>query len=275
MESQDEATQLTQQVLDPRRIGRDNSGLDENDSSDIIVLLMASSPAAARIVEQTAQTRDYHVLYHPMHSYVSDIEEQETIIIGENGTQQHKAQNSGHRSADLALRFSSIDRLHHKFSGFLFGRNASMVDIVFGQDAGKRISNQHFRIYLNAEGLVMLEDLSTNGTRVDSAFLKSKDPRAEKTRVLTTNSEIIIANSANDHEMIRFLVRIPPRSSQAQVRNYEENKRAFMSECFVGQERDKVLRRQQQPYQTLMRWNGGNDYTIMGKSYYFTRTSCD
>ncbi|KAL5372642.1 hypothetical protein DPSP01_013350 [Paraphaeosphaeria sporulosa] len=263
MASQYEDTQPTQQVLDPRRVGEDNSGVGDHDSSDIILLLIAGSPAATRIVEQTALTRSYHVLFHDMESYVTNIEEQETIIIGEDGTPRGKT--SVQRPADLALRFSSISHLKQKFSGFVFGRNANLVDIVFGQDTGKRISNQHFRIYLNAEGLAMIEDLSTNGTRVDNTVLKSKDHRAEKTRVLTSNSEIIIANSANDNEMIRFHVRIPPRSSQAQIWNYEENKRNFMSECFQGKERDKVLRRQQQPYQTLMRWNGGHNYTIMGE----------
>lgn len=263
MASQYDDTQPTQQVLDPRRVGEDNSGMGDHDSSDIILLLIAGSPAATRIVEQTALTRDYHVLFHDMESYVTNIEEQETIIIGDDGTP--RAKTSVQRPADLALRFSSTSHLKHKFAGFVFGRNANLVDIVFGQDSGKRISNQHFRIYLNAEGLVMIEDLSTNGTRVDNTFLKSKDHRAEKTRVLTSNSEIIIANSANDKEMIRFHVRIPPRSSQAQIWNYEENKRNFMIECFQGQERDKVLRRQKQPCQTLMRWNGGNNYTIMGE----------
>ncbi|KAL5393805.1 hypothetical protein PMIN06_006788 [Paraphaeosphaeria minitans] len=263
MTSQYEDTQPTQQVLDPRRVGEDNSGVGDYDSSDIILLLIAGSPAATKVVEQTALARDYHVLFHDMESYVSNIEEQETIIIGDDGTPRGKM--SVQPPADLALRFSSISHLKQKFSGFVFGRNAHMVDIVFGQDSGKRISNQHFRIYLNAEGLVMIEDLSTNGTRVDNTFLKSKDHRAEKTRVLTSNSEIIIASSANDNEMIRFHVRIPPRSSQAQIWNYEENKRNFMSECFQGKERDKVLRRQQQPYQNLMRWNGGHNYTIMGE----------
>ena len=251
-------------MLDPRRLGRDNSGLDDNDSADIMLLLVAGSPAATRIVEQTAMTSEYHVLFHEMGSYVSNIEEQETIIIGDDGTCPISQQAFVQKPADIALRFSSLRHLKQKFSGFVFGRNASLVDIVFGQDAGKRISNQHFRIYLNMDGLVMLEDLSTNGTRVDNTVLKSKDPRCEKTRVLTTNTEIIIANSAHDSEMIRFHVLIPPRSSPAQVRQFEENKQAFMSECFTGHERERVMRLQQQPFHALTRWNGGNDYTIMG-----------
>ena len=270
MSSQDEPTQPTQRMLDPRRLGRDNSGLDDGDSADIMLLLVAGSAAATRIVEQTALTREYHVLFHEIGSYVSDIEEQETIIIGEEGTYPTSQHTSVQKPADIALRFSSLTHLKQKYSGFVFGRNASLVDIVFGQDSGKRISNQHFRIYLNPEGLIMLEDLSTNGTRVDNLVLKSKDPRCEKTSVLTTNTEIISANSANDHEMIRFHVRIPPRSSQMQVRKHEDNKRAFMSECFTGQDRAKVMRVQQQPFQTLMRWNGGNDYTIMGMYMPFT-----
>ena len=159
MASQDEPTQPTQRMLDPRRLGRDNSGLDDNDSADIMLLLVAGSPAATRIVEQTALTRDYHVLFHEMGSYTPNIEEQETIIIGEDGSCPMSPQTFVQKPADLALRFSSLDNLKQKYLGFVFGRNAAMVDIVFGQDSGKRISNQHFRIYLNTEGLVMLEDM--------------------------------------------------------------------------------------------------------------------
>ncbi|KAF1969929.1 kinase-like protein [Bimuria novae-zelandiae CBS 107.79] len=266
MASQGEATQPTQRVLDPRRLGRDNSGLNEEDSSDIMLILVAGSPAATKIVEQMAETRDYHVLFHDMDEYVSNIEEQDTIILREDGTNPVSLPTNAQRPADLALRFSSRRYLVQMDFGWVFGRNATMSDIVFGQDSLKRISNQHFRIFLNAEGLTMIEDLSTNGTRVDNIFLRSKDPRFEKTRVLTANTDIIIANSANDHEMIRFHVRIPQRSTQAQIRNYEENKRAFMSECFSGQELEKIKKlQQQQPLPSLTRWNGGPDYTIMGE----------
>ncbi|KAJ4287345.1 Protein kinase protein rad53 [Kalmusia sp. IMI 367209] len=259
----DSSQNATQPVLDPRRLGRDNSGLDDDESTDIMVILVAGSPAATRIVEQTALTRDYHVLFHDSISS-HDIEEQETIIIGEGGTIPDSTRSHVQRPADIALRFSSINHLKQKYSGFVFGRNAAMSDVVFGQDTSKRISNQHFRIYLNSEGLIMLEDLSTNGTRVDNIILKSKDPKCPKSRVLVTNTEIIIAN-VNDNEMIRFIVRQPPRGPREQIDRFEQNRQIFMSQCLRGEEREKVLRLQQQPYRQAMKWNGGIDYTIMGE----------
>lgn len=258
----EESQNATQPVLDPRRLGQDNSGLNDDESADIMLILVAGSPAATRIVEQTASTRDYHVLYHDtMNSY--NIEEEETIIIGDTDTYPHTQPNV-QRSADIALRFSSIKHLKQKYSGFVFGRNATLSDIVFFQDSGKRISNQHFRIYLNSEGLIMLEDLSTNGTRVDNIILKSKDPKCSKSRILTPNTEIVIANVV-DAEVIRFIVRQPPRGPREQLDRYEQNRQNFMSQCLRGEEREKVLRQQQQPFRPAMKWNGGNDYTIMGK----------
>ena len=42
----------------------------------------------------------------------------------------------------------------------------NLSDIVFGQDSGRRISNQHFRIFLEIDMVLMLQDMSTNGTVV-------------------------------------------------------------------------------------------------------------
>lgn len=221
--------QATQQVLDPRRIGRNNSGLNDGDIADVLVILHPATETAIRIVEQAAEDRPEHVLFRnsldSMSGSMADIEEQETIIINANG---ERLGHSSRVGADLVLRMSSVRRLKFKQLGFIFGRNPNSADIVFGQDSGKRISNQHFRIYLNTDGILMIEDMSTNGTIVDDGLLKCKDPRFHKIRMLNSGSIICIQN-ANDAEMIKFIVRIPSRVSYKE--RFHENLRNFITEC--------------------------------------------
>jgi len=216
----------TQQVLDPRRVGRNNSGLSERDISDVIVILHPGSPSAIKIVANMVETRSHHILqrnsYDSYNDEFSDIEEQETIIINRSDNQSANMSRSG---ADLALRLSSVGLLKNPSSGFIFGRNAGSSDIVFGQDAGKRVSNQHFRIYLNSDAIPMIEDMSTNGTAVDDVLLKSRDPRYSKVRMLSTTTSIITIPTGNDGESIRFFVRIPSRSNYQE--RYDKNVREF------------------------------------------------
>lgn len=216
-------------MLDPRRLGRNNSGLNDGDIADVLVILHPATPTAIRIVEQAAQQRPEHVLFRntldSMSGSLTDIEEQETIIINASGERLGHSSRAG---ADLALRMSSARRLRFKELGFVFGRNPQSADIIFGQDSGKRISNQHFRIYLNTDGILMIEDMSTNGTIVDDALLKCKDPRFHKIRMLSSGSIICIQNS-NDAEMIKFIVRIPSRVSYFD--RFTENLRNFITEC--------------------------------------------
>ena len=137
-------------------------------------------------------------------------------------------------------------------------------DIVFAQDLGRRISNQHFRIFFNENGLTMLADVSTNGTLVDNVLLKGKDPKFNSARMIVAGTMITISN-ANDPETIRFTVRIPPRGGDAVL--YEEKKRMFISECASGVDKKRALQKfQQQPYRPTMRWDGGNIYNIIGNS---------
>jgi hypothetical protein len=234
----DDATQpATQQILDPRRVGQNNSGLNQKDAADILAILHPASPGAIRIVEGAAEDRRHHVLFrNPYDSYgdeFTDIEEQETIIIDRPEVRIAAASRAG---ADLALRMSSP--LITPSLGFVFGRNTAVADIVIGQDSGKRISNQHFRIYLNSDGILMLEDMSTNGTLVDEIVLRHKDPRFNTVRMLGPGSIICIHNSA-DAEMIKFVVRIPSRVSHAE--RYEQNLREFMARCAPDGEQIKGM----------------------------------
>ncbi|EUC30941.1 hypothetical protein COCCADRAFT_102510 [Bipolaris zeicola 26-R-13] len=256
----------TQQVLDPRRLGRNNSGLNDCDISDVLVILHPATPTAIKIVEHAAQHRPEHVLFRnsvdSMGESISDAEEQETFIINPHPDQSGRSSRAG---ADLALRLSSANKLKFKQLGFIFGRNHQSADIIFGQDSGKRISNQHFRIYINMDGLLMLEDMSTNGTIVDEALLKCKDARFSKIRMLSSGSIICIQNS-NDAEMIKFIVRIPSRVSH--LERFRENLRNFITECTpdFGEEKSKVVQRVAKQYGgPSMKWDGGKYYNIIGQ----------
>jgi len=250
-----ELTQPTQQVLDPRRLGKSSSGLSDNDTADVLLFLSGATPAAIRIAQNTADNAPHHVMYtDATGSYYGpsqDIEEQETIIIDKNGKRQ------GRGTPEIALRLSNASRLKSKSLMFVFGRNASMSDIVLGTDSGRRISNQHFRIFINSEGLTMLEDMSTNGTIVDTNHLRGKDSRFDKCRMLVQGSDITVASSSDD--IIRFHVRFPARSSYVQIERFEENLQAFMAECTAADDTKR-----QRPFRAHSKWNGGEKYTIIG-----------
>jgi hypothetical protein len=245
----------TQQVFDVRRIGQNNSGLNDGDISDVICILHPATPTAINVVEQAANTRPQHVLFRTsldsLNGTFEDIEEQETFIIG-NG--DRAGRNSG-AGADLALRTSSAKTLQYKHLGFIFGRNVNSCDIVFSQDASKRISNQHFRIYPNEEGILMIEDMSTNGTIVDDVLLRCKDPRFNNARMLSSGSIICIQN-ANDTEMMRWVVRIPSRRvNNAEL--FHDNLRGFIDFCRPGGNSDNAVKRVTKPYVgPMMKWDG-------------------
>lgn len=124
------------------------------------------------------------------------------------------------------LRLSSA--LKDPGQGFTFGRNRERCDICFTADPGRRLSNIHFRIYVNEYGSVLLEDQSTNGTVVDNKLLRRRgEPHADERpftrRTLESGSTIKIVMHENKWDLI-FLVRIPRREGEyedAYMRNVE------------------------------------------------------
>jgi serine/threonine protein kinase len=253
----------TQQVLDPRRLGRNNSGLNDGDIADVLAILHPATPTAIKIVEDAAEFRPEHVLFRnaldSMSGSLTDIEEQETIVVNGSGARLGHSSRAG---ADLALRMTSVQSLRHKELGFVFGRNPNSADIIFGQDSGKRISNQHFRIYLNANGILMIEDMSTNGTIVDDQLLKCKDKRFNKIRMLGSGSIICIQN-AIDTEIIKFIVRVPSRVTH--MERFRENLRNFIADCTPVEEKANVIQRINKQYMgPPMKWDGGVKYSIIG-----------
>ncbi|MCJ1423967.1 hypothetical protein MMC29_001854 [Sticta canariensis] len=78
----------------------------------------------------------------------------------------HDAFESEGRAIDIALRLSS--KLNDPCLGFTFGRGQLRSDIIIGAQDDVKISNRHFRIYVNVSGILVIEDSSTHGTSVDS-----------------------------------------------------------------------------------------------------------
>ncbi|KAF3001902.1 hypothetical protein E8E13_006215 [Curvularia kusanoi] len=256
----------TQQVLDPRRLGRNNSGLSDVDVTDVIAILHPATPSAIKIVENAADRCPQHVLFRnalnpdSMNVTFTDIEEQETIIINDHGERLGQSSRTG---ADLALRISSGPTLRYKSHGFIFGRNPNSSDIVFGQDSGKRISNQHFRVYLNLDGILMIEDLSTNGTIVDDVLLKGKDSRFPKVRMMSSGS-IVCIQGHNETEMTKFVVRVPSRGPHKE--RFDQKLRDFIADCAEGEDKISVKQRigNNLGGGSTMKWDGGAKYNIVG-----------
>ncbi|KAI9694403.1 MAG: hypothetical protein M1822_000019 [Bathelium mastoideum] len=282
---EDEATQpSTQAVSDPRRAGHNASGLSEADAADILCILHPCSPAAFAIVTETHKHSPQHVLQSKSHaspeqSRLEDPSEQETFILD-----SHSA------TFDLALRLSSITV--RPAMGFTFGRNPTVNDIVLHIDSMRRISNIHFRIYINDSGVIMVQDMSTNGTLVDDVLLKQRGSEKEMTRMLQANSIIQIL-SPKPEDCIKFVVRLPVRDTHSHI--FTENFRAFLARAkLAGQYREaqgtdrqatadthgkrKQITNERVALQAVssikpaipslshgMKWNGGDVYNVVSK----------
>lgn len=273
-------TQATQsQAADPRRMGRNNSGLADEDIADLLCILHPCTPAAFRVVAHTYNRSPQNVLqghnYEKYNDGVSQsvLEEQETFIL------QTSPSAGAAQDLDLALRFSA--NVVRPYMGFVFGRSVQYCDIVLDTDTVKRISNVHFRIYANNSGVLMLEDVSTNGTMVDDVVLRAKS--GSRTRMLTGGSIIQIVSPKPD-ELIKFIVRIPNRDGV--VDDYQMNldrmlKRMAIAEAeahasggtvAIKNTRPPAVSNQTQHHKVPlsmnrygMHWAGGERYNVVGQ----------
>jgi len=120
-------------------------------------------------------------------------------------------------SWNIILRLSTTLKDHN--GSFYFGRNKQRCDFVISER--KRISNVHFKIFVNEDGMLMLEDLSINGTMVDGSLLCSKDKEDGKNiHILHHCSIIAVAMTPPDVDY-RFIVRIPQRDRESE-KMYQE-----------------------------------------------------
>ncbi|KAF1950553.1 kinase-like protein [Byssothecium circinans] len=267
IKTEDEAMQsATQQDFDPRQRRRNASDLNDEDMADVLAILHPASPNAIKILEHTVEACPEYVLFRrSFDSCSSHMEEQGTIIIGQN---DGRFVQGSHTSADLVLRMSAAKKLKFPNRGFVFGRYRDRSDIVFYPDSEILYSRQHFRIYLNSDAILMIEDISTNGTLVDDHLLKNRNPRLPKVRMLNSGSIITLA-TPGDAEAIKFVVRIPSRDSH--MDRFQKNIRKFLTECATGEERamseEKAMisqRRGKRHGGPTMKWDGGARYNIIG-----------
>ena len=154
--------------------------------------------------------------------------------------------------------------------GFTFGRSGTHSDIVLVEDSKERqLSNVHFRIFLNNDGILMLQDVSTNGTLIDRIHLKcgkSKKvaPLVGDTRMIHQNAMITVV--ARNETEIKFMVRSPPRGDHLQ--SYIDNAQQWIAKC-TGQAhvpgRSGFLAASSMSENTYgMHWNGGSEYNVTG-----------
>ena len=229
----------TQPFMDPRRVGKGQT-LSEKEECDVLCILHPSSPAAYEAVKNVARTTPQHILQNEGLSFLLDesiVEndgptmpndksvgpENQSPADTDNEDSQPDVARSGRSMYDIALRFSS--RLRDPCMGFTFGRNESRCDILL-EDNRKiwpsKLSNVHFRIYLNQGGILMLEDTSSNGTFVDGTqlwgikartknpLLQPDDANLQQRRMLSSGS-IITFPDRESQATYRFLVTIPSR----------------------------------------------------------------
>ncbi|PWY89113.1 kinase-like protein [Aspergillus heteromorphus CBS 117.55] len=241
-----EATQeSTQPCTDPRRMGRNNSGLHDDDMTDIICILHPNSPAAHDAVAATARVAPQHILQKDELEY----EWSDTAAL------------------DFALRLSS--QVRSASGGFCFGRHVARCDLI-APDNSKRISNQHFRIHLTHDGILMLEDTSTNGTVVDNCALRKI--LQNNSRMLVNGSVIQVPNGDQPSEEVRFIVRLPSREGFAMqytenmLRYFEQIEKQRTGEAQAKLRANAAANLQlPQPNTFGMHWTGGSTYNVTGQ----------
>ena len=228
--------QATQAATQP--VGRKeffNSTLSEQDESDIICILLPTSPAAHEAVELTAQAAPQHILQNHSISHIYEREDEEMTTTysqqGDNSDEEElhtqlpgQNQSSWDGPAkDIALRFSS--KVHNLSLGFTFGRNPAKCDLLLSNNDNTLISNRHFRIFVKNNGIVMIEDTSTNGTIYEDLVLRhpkghpGPNPSAQHT--LCNGETIELPLEKQRGQSIRFSVKTPQRSELGAEKYYQ------------------------------------------------------
>ncbi|KAM0743157.1 hypothetical protein ACQRIT_003334 [Beauveria bassiana] len=212
MDGEEPTQAATQQIVDPRRVGQQNTGFTDDEISDIVCVLYPHSASARQEVQRLVADGSPFIIGRDAADGVEpnyELEDRASQFESHN----HSASGAGGGGAHaIILRLSTVPK--NPAAGFAFGRNPGRCDVVFANDPLRRVSNIHFRIYVNEFGNVMIEDQSTNGTFVDSKLLSAKvkqgAPQQPSRWVLSSGSVINIFL----HDEVRdltFRVRIPRR----------------------------------------------------------------
>lgn len=236
----------TQPVDDPRRFGKNLSNVSEHDATDVICLLHPTSPAAFEAVKA-------NLLYAPEHI----LQNHDLEGISEDDLLFRREYN---QSRDIALRMSST--VKNAKDGFRFGRTKLQCDILLTAfEHDNLVSKVHFKIFVNSQGSLMLQDLSTNGTIVDDAHLKARDRRGKQalrpaTIALKHGAIISVVGGLNQEE-IKFMVRIPTRGDNEDA--YEDNLKKYLA---ARGDVAQFASMRESSYGN--HWNGGSLYNFTG-----------
>ncbi|MCJ1306781.1 hypothetical protein MMC25_000424 [Agyrium rufum] len=302
---EDEGTQLSTQLIPQQRRPGQNASITTEDESDIICILHPSSSAACKIVEHLAHVCPQHVLRKGGRSPRTPGRSKTQIGEEDNDSSTEEldlADETRPENHDIALRLSS--KMKNPCLGFVFGRTSDKSDVVFDNiPESKRISNMHFSIYVNQDGIIMLWDMSTNGTYVDQILLRAKTTyRTEVTQHLIQHSSSVEIPTPDPKQSIRFIVTVPKRGEVAleryqmrmadflaNIAQYErqalamkqarkEGKDTIMPTIPINPRFDGLPARDRgrsglpsvsltagsERYQHGMHWSGGDKYSVVG-----------
>jgi len=222
----------TQNVVDPRRLGQQNSGFSDEDISDIICLLVPYSECAREEVARIAADSSQHMVGR------DDTDNLDINFELEDGVQNFGLVQQDTGEHHIALRFSA--QVKDPVQGFTFGRNPTRCDICFLNDPFRRLSNIHFRIYLNEWSVLMLEDQSTNGTIVDDTLLKKAKTGQGSKRTLNSGSKIKILLHSGGNDLV-FLVRIPLLQGEHRAAYQRNLERYMMNRAHLAVDPNETL----------------------------------
>lgn len=211
-----EATQKCTMISTSRQSG--SAEISRDDETDVLCILRPTSEEAWRTVTLVAETTPQHILQNGFKVCTF----QDSSVVKNRSHARAPSPHTGQMDhfqmggtffehpSDIALRLSSELKDRHR--GFVFGRSQSRCDILMPSRAGQFISGVHFRVFVNEEGLTMLENISRNGTLVDGQFLEasSEDPNVRSTRMIVCGSLIEIFCD-KQQTSIRFIVGVPNR----------------------------------------------------------------
>ncbi|KAI5370156.1 Putative serine/threonine-protein kinase, active [Septoria linicola] len=268
-----QSTQLTQETLDPRRLGLNHSGIHAEDVADVICILHPSTPAAYQLTQQYSRLKPQFCLqYRDIDPDAPEPDPHATFILDEE-----EAARQGQAPLDLTFRFSN--RTRQQQLGLTFGRNPESCDIAITRDQNRRISNTHFCIHLNETGVLMIKDLSTNGTMVDDMLLKGRTSHHPHSRMLTQGSVIQVLTPTHG-EIIKFIVRFPTRDGhypayENAMQNYLIRQAEIVRQWRISKglpvgppdftpRRHTTFTALMPNTQYGMRWNGGDIYNVVG-----------
>jgi len=229
----------TQQYNDERRYGQGNSGLSDEDASDIICVLYPMTINANRAADQIYKATPQNTL-----ETRSDIHIKEKVTSAEPAVNTFEIAAEGLVPCGIALRLSA--NLKDPLMGFQFGRNADRCDFPVGSnDPGRRVSNTHFRIYINEHCVIMIEDQSTNGTMIDRTLLKAKEKENNMAFKHTLDSgQKIVITGGTAKDDLAFMTWIPNRSDEAELAYQQNVTKFFLRKAALrDQPRTKALMR--------------------------------